>query len=97
MISENILDHFKGSKCIVTGGTGMIGREVVKILCDAGARVHVVSLDKICVDERAEHVLGDLCDFNLCKQLTKTMDFVFHVAGEEKDERGMISDEGCVQ
>ena len=66
---------------MVTGGTGMIGRQVVHILCDAGARVRVVSLDEISVDDRAEHIRGDLCDFNLCRELTKDMDYVCHVAG----------------
>jgi len=81
MMDPQAIRFFSGSRSVVTGGTGMIGREVVKILCDAGAMVRVVSLDKICVDERAEHVMGDLCDFNLCKELTRGMDYVFHVAG----------------
>ena len=59
----------------------MIGRQVVDILCNAQANVKVVSLDKISVDSRAEHILGDLADFGFCRQITKGMDFVFHVAG----------------
>jgi GDP-L-fucose synthase len=51
------------------------------MLCDAGAHVRVVSLDRLNVDNRAEHVLGDLTDFSLCRDLTKDMDFVFHLAG----------------
>ena len=45
---------------LVTGGTGLIGRQIVKMLCDAGARVRIVSLDEVNVDDGAEHVLGDL-------------------------------------
>jgi GDP-L-fucose synthase len=59
----------------------MIGRQIVRILCAAGAAVRVVSLDTIQVDERAEHVRADLADFNLCKEVTQGMDYVFHVAG----------------
>ncbi|MEW5911534.1 MAG: NAD(P)-dependent oxidoreductase [Thermodesulfobacteriota bacterium] len=81
MIRDEVLQSFAGSSVIVTGGTGLIGREVVKMLCDAGAKVKVVSLDNLNVDPRAEHVLGDLTDFNLCKNLTKGMDFAFHLAG----------------
>ncbi|MFA5276570.1 MAG: NAD-dependent epimerase/dehydratase family protein [Candidatus Omnitrophota bacterium] len=81
MIKENILKSFNGRKVLVTGGTGLIGRQVVRILCDNGANVRIVSLDKIKVDDRAEHILGDLTDFALCKELTKDMDFVFHIAG----------------
>ena len=59
----------------------MIGREVVKILCDAVANVKVVSLDDIIVDERAEHVKADLTHLNICKDVTAETDYVFHIAG----------------
>ena len=81
MISDNVLENFNGKNCLVTGGTGMIGREVVKFLCDAVANVKVVSLDDIIIDERAEHVKGDLTDLNICKDVTAEMDYVFHIAG----------------
>ena len=81
MIAAKVLKSFKGKKTLVTGGTGLIGREIVKILADAGAKVTIVSLDKITVDKRAKHIHADLADFNLVKKLTKGMDFVFHVAG----------------
>ncbi|MFA5317017.1 MAG: NAD-dependent epimerase/dehydratase family protein [Dehalococcoidales bacterium] len=81
MISENVLSSFEGKSALVTGGTGLIGRQVVDILCGADARVKIVSLDRIKVDQRAEHVFGDLTDFNFCKEITNGMDFVFHVAG----------------
>ena len=51
MIEENVLESFAGKKVLVTGGTGMIGREVVNILCRAGAKVVLVSLDRITVNE----------------------------------------------
>lgn len=68
-------------KCLVTGGTGLIGRQVVKLLCDAGALVKIVSLDKLIVDDRAEHVICDLTDFSACMQLMADIDCVFHLAG----------------
>jgi len=81
MIKADILKSFDKKNVLVTGGTGLIGRQVVKILCDAGSSVKVVSLDKLKVDDRAEHILGDLTNFNLCQELTKDMGFVFHLAG----------------
>lgn len=81
MISNDILQQFKGASVVVTGGTGLIGRQVVNMICDAGARVMVVSLDDVIVDERAHHVKGDLTDFAFCKDITKGKDFVFHLAG----------------
>lgn len=81
MIKEDVLSSFSRRNVLVTGGTGLIGREIVSILCDAGARVKIVSLDRVNIDERADHVFGDLTDFNLCLELTRDIDFVFHVAG----------------
>ncbi len=81
MIRDDILRSFSGKTAVVTGGTGMIGREVVRLLCDAGAQVRVVSLDRLTVDDRAEHVYGDLRDFSFCREISRDMDFVCHVAG----------------
>lgn len=81
MLPDSVLNSFGGKNVLVTGGTGLIGREVVRLLCDAGANVKSVSLDKIKVHPRAEYVEGDLTDFGLCKTITKDMDCVFHVAG----------------
>lgn len=81
MIEENILKSFAKKKVLITGGTGMIGRQVVDILCNAGANIKIVSLDNINVDNRAKHIFGDLTNFELCKEITKDIDFVFHLAG----------------
>ena len=81
MIKEEVLEIFERKSVLVTGGTGLIGREVVRLLSDAGAHVRIISLDDVNIDDRAEHVFGDLTDFNLCKKLTKDINFVFHLAG----------------
>lgn len=81
MIDSAVLRSFSSSNVLITGGTGLIGRQVVNILCDAGANVRVVSLDRVNVDPRADHVLGDLTDYSLCREVTRDMDFVFHMAG----------------
>ena len=81
MIEESILRSFREKNVLVTGGTGLIGRQVVDMLCGAGASVKIISLDKINVNDKAEHVLGDLTSFDFCKSITENMDFVFHIAG----------------
>ncbi len=81
MIKQKVLDSFKGKECVVTGGTGLIGRQVVKLLCGAGANVIIASLDNINIDERAIHNNIDLSDFNKCLWLTENVDYVFHIAG----------------
>ncbi|MBU1598499.1 NAD(P)-dependent oxidoreductase, partial [bacterium] len=81
MIQDKILKSFDKKNVLVTGGTGLIGRQVTDLLCSAGASVKIVSLDKINVNDKAEHVLGDLTSFDFCKNITENMDFVFHLAG----------------
>ena len=77
----DFLNEFNKSNVLVTGGTGLIGSEIVHILCDAGSKVKIVSLDDLIVDQRAEHVKGDLTDFSLCREITQGMDYIFHIAG----------------
>ncbi len=82
MIEEHVLRAAAGKPCLVTGGTGMIGREVVRLLADAGAHVRSVSLDRIeGLHPGVQQIHGDLTDFALCRTLTKDTDWVFHVAG----------------
>ena len=80
-LNETILKQFDKKNVLVTGGTGMIGRQVVDILVEAGASVKIVSLDNINVNKKAVHEKGDLTSFDYCKKICEGMDFVFHVAG----------------
>ena len=81
MIKQEVLNSYAGRNCLITGGTGMIGREIATLLADAGANVRVVSLDRVKVHNKVDHVYGDLTNFEFCRKLTKDMDCVFHVAG----------------
>ncbi len=81
MINQEILEPLRNATVVVTGGTGMIGREVVRLLVEAGSKVISVSLDRIQLDDGAEHVQGDLTDFALCRDLCKGAAYVCHVAG----------------
>ena len=80
-LPDNISKQIKNKKALVTGGTGMIGREVVRILLDHGCHVTSVSLDDLRLDERAKYIKGDLTDLDFCLDSTQGVDFVFHIAG----------------
>ncbi|TRZ77370.1 MAG: NAD(P)-dependent oxidoreductase, partial [Deltaproteobacteria bacterium] len=81
MISEGILKEFDAKNVLVTGGSGLIGRQVIDLLADVGARLRSVSLDHIIVNSKAEHIIGDLADFDFCKEIARDMDYIFHLAG----------------
>ena len=81
MIPEKILNWFSGKNVLITGGTGLIGRQVTKIISQTNATVRIVSLDKVKIDSSAEIIYGDLTDFTFCKDIIKNIDVVFHIAG----------------
>ncbi|MEZ5666621.1 MAG: NAD(P)-dependent oxidoreductase [Alphaproteobacteria bacterium] len=80
-LPADILRAIEGRRALVTGGTGMIGREVVRLLLEGGAEVTSVSLDRLQPVHGARYVHGDLSDLGLCLDLTADMDLVLHVAG----------------
>ena len=59
----------------------MIGREIADILVNSEANVRVISLDKLKINKKVDYAYGDLTNFEFCKEQTKDMDCVFHVAG----------------
>lgn len=81
MIREEVLNSFTSKNILVTGGTGLIGRQVVDILEPTGANIKIVSLDKLKINQNVEHVFGDLTNLDFCKDICNDMDYVFHIAG----------------
>ena len=81
MMPEQILESYTGRSVLVTGGTGLIGRQIVDLLCEAGAHVRVVSLDHLALDPRVEYVYGDLTEFAFCRDVMRDMEMVCHLAG----------------
>lgn len=75
-------NFYKNKNVLVTGGTGLIGRPLVQMLIEAGAKVRIASLDDPSRAHSAAKFLRlDLTDFNNCRKACKDMDYVFHLAG----------------
>ena len=73
---------FKNKRVLVTGGTGMVGRELVQLLLDRGAKIRVASLDEpVDFFEEVEFIKKDLTIYKNCEMACEGMDYVFHVAG----------------
>ena len=81
MVDRSVLEAFRGARVVVTGGTGMVGRQVVDLVAGAGAQLRVVSLDDVRPHPDVEYVRGDLTDLGFCRSVTRETDFVFHIAG----------------
>ncbi|HBY67015.1 MAG TPA: hypothetical protein DEG69_04150, partial [Flavobacteriaceae bacterium] len=73
---------FKNQNVLVTGGAGMIGRQLVDLLLEEGALVHVADL-KQPDDMKGKVVFHhiDLRDFSSCLKVCEGMDYVFNLVG----------------
>ena len=73
---------YTDKKVLVTGGTGMIGRQLVDLLVDRGANIYVVSLDPPKgLPESVNYFYADLTDFAACQTACIGMDYVFNLIG----------------
>lgn len=73
---------YKDKKLLVTGGTGLIGRPLVEMLIEEGAKVRIASLDDPSrAHPKAEFKQVNLMIFDNCLRVCQGMDFVFHLAG----------------
>lgn len=73
---------YKGKRILVTGGSGMIGRSLVKKLLDYEAVVRVASIDDSSLTPKgAEYFCTDLRHFEHCLRACGGQEIVFHVAG----------------
>jgi GDP-L-fucose synthase len=79
---SKIMSIYKDKDILVTGGTGMIGRQLVELLLKEGANIRIASLDDPSrAHPDAEYYQIDLMNFDNCMKVCKDMDYVFHVAG----------------
>ena len=71
------------SKVLVTGGTGMIGRQLVDLLLEKDHDVYVVSLEDVPIGlpEEVSYLRADLTDFAVCLEVCEGMDYVYNLAG----------------
>ncbi len=74
-------NFFKGKNILVTGGTGLIGMQLVEMLIEKEANVTVASLDKGIQPSKCEFINKDLRNFDNCIDLCKDKEIVFQLAG----------------
>lgn len=78
---RKMFKFYEGKNVLITGGTGLIGREVCKYLVSLKSNVTSVSLDYLNPVAGSNHIVGDLTDLDFCLEITKGKDYVFHLAG----------------
>ena len=76
------MGFYSNKQVLVTGGTGMIGHQLVKLLLEAGASVRIAALDDSSrAPQGAEYNNTDLRDFQQCLDAVSGCEIVFHLAG----------------
>ena len=84
---------FENKKVLVTGGAGMIGRELVTILLDRGADIYIADLKQPeGLREKATFVKVDLRDYSSCLKICEGMDYVFNLVGIKCSPRVCIEE-----
>lgn len=74
--------NLKGKKVLVTGGTGLIGQQLIKLLKQEEANIRIVSLDNnSLVPSDTEFMQLDLMNFDNCKKACEGVDVVFNLIG----------------
>ena len=75
-------NSLKDKKVLVTGGTGLIGRELVNLLLHEEAKVTVAAIDSgENLPETVSFLKIDLREFSNCVEACKGMDYVFNLVG----------------
>ena len=77
-------------RCLVTGGAGFIGSNLVDELILDNHSVIVIDNEsaeeneKFFWNKNASNYKYDICDYNLIESLFKNVDYVFHLAAESR-------------
>ena len=91
------------NKILITGGAGFIGSHIVDSLCAEFPGAEILILDKMtyAADIRNIHepidsgaadlIVGDVCDFDLCRSLVEGCDLVIHAAAVSHVDRSFHS------
>ena len=73
---------FKNQKILVTGGGGMIGRSLVEMLYQKGAKITIADLtEPIGLPKDVNYIKVDLRYFDQCEKICNGMDYVFNLVG----------------
>ena len=78
------MNFFENKKILVTGGTGMVGMALIKLLKESEAKIRAVSIDNVSPfknQKDIEFIKLDLRNYDNCLKACNNIDVVFHVAG----------------
>lgn len=73
---------FENKNVLVTGGSGMIGRQLVNLLLERKANVFVADLNEpVNMSDNITFIKVDLKEYSECKKICKGINYVFNLVG----------------
>lgn len=75
------MSFYKDKKVLVSGGTGLIGRPLVRMLVEQGAYVTVASMDDALSTSNCNYIRTDLRELSNCLRVCEGQEMVFQLAG----------------
>ena len=72
---------FRNKRILITGGSGMIGRQLIKLLEPHNPIITLADLNKPVNQENIKFSEVDLRDYGSCKNICKNQDYVFNLVG----------------
>lgn len=75
------MNEFYNKRVLVTGGTGLIGRQVVDLLVKGGANLTIACLDDLKFHSHGRYFRADLTDMDNARLAVKEQEYVFALAG----------------
>ena len=91
------------SKCLVTGGCGFIGSNLVDKLINDGHKVVVIddlsatAHEQFYYNDKAQYFKEDICDYNSIRKLFNDIHYVFHLAAESRIQPTLENPIGAVR
>jgi len=90
-------------KCLVTGGAGFIGSNLIDKLIELGHDVICIDNESAeCHDQfywnkKADNYKYDVCDYNLIAPLFNNIDYVFHLASDARIQPAILNPKKSVE
>lgn len=78
-------------KCLVTGGSGFIGSNLVDKLVSLGYKVTSLDKNLLYKNPNANNIKLDICDYNSIFPYFEKVDYVFHLAAQSRIQPSIIN------
>jgi UDP-glucose 4-epimerase len=102
LLSRKLHEFYKHKKVLVTGGCGFIGSHICERLVGYGAIVTVLdnlstgSVENIqSVSKDIRLLVGDICSWETCLEVTQDQDIVFHLAAFISVPQSLLEPSQC--